>query len=258
MTSISNMPRMNSPEPVREMASYVWDHYQRSVPMSTYLVAFIVSDFDVLPMAENNFRVWARHEGIKQSQYALDIGPKILQYYEDYFQIKFPLPKIDMVALPDFAAGAMENWGLITYSQFVGEVIPENYKLLLNFSGNEDCSVKKCIYGGKVVITMLVTGKGIFTLQSDPETNIDQAKTELYRIYPNNTRVPAKIMNYVYTTGDISAIIEVQVEQIFHMMSESQYELILYFTREFDDQSGIYGADAESRNDTNNTSNSSL
>jgi aminopeptidase N len=45
----------------------------------------------------------------------LSIGPKILHYYEKYFGIAFPLPKIDMVALPDFAAGAMENWGLITY-----------------------------------------------------------------------------------------------------------------------------------------------
>lgn len=97
------------------MPTYVWDHYQRSVPMSTYLVAFIVSDFEVLRSADNHFGVWARREAINQSHYSLDIGPKILQHYENYFQIKFPLPKMDMVALPDFAAGAMENWGLITY-----------------------------------------------------------------------------------------------------------------------------------------------
>lgn len=83
--------------------------------MSTYLVAFIVSDFDEQKSEDGKFRVWARHEAINQAQYSLIIGPKILKYYEDYFKIEFPLPKMDMVALPDFAAGAMENWGLITY-----------------------------------------------------------------------------------------------------------------------------------------------
>jgi aminopeptidase N len=81
--------------------------------MSTYLVAFVVSDFG--HMTEGNFSVWARHEAIQQAEYSLKIGPKILHYYEKYFGIPFPLPKMDMIALPDFSAGAMENWGLITY-----------------------------------------------------------------------------------------------------------------------------------------------
>lgn len=97
----------------KDLPGYTWDHYGQSVPMSTYLVAFVVSDFDHI--SEGNFSVWARHEAIKQAEYSLSIGPKILHYYEKYFGIPFPLPKIDMVALPDFAAGAMENWGLITY-----------------------------------------------------------------------------------------------------------------------------------------------
>lgn len=50
-------------------------------------------------------------------EYAKYIGPKVLKFYEDYFDIKFPLPKVDMIAIPDFSAGAMENWGLITYRE---------------------------------------------------------------------------------------------------------------------------------------------
>lgn len=96
------------------LSTYVWDHYERSVPMSTYLVAFIVSDFEVLKSESEHFRVWARIDAIEQARYTLDIGPRILKYYEDYFKIKFPLPKMDTIALPDFSAGAMENWGLIT------------------------------------------------------------------------------------------------------------------------------------------------
>ena len=50
-----------------------------------------------------------------QTQYAKQIGPRILEFFETYFNVKFPLPKQDMIAIPDFGAGAMENWGLITY-----------------------------------------------------------------------------------------------------------------------------------------------
>lgn len=40
---------------------------------------------------------------------------KVLLFYQDYFGIAYPLPKLDLVAISDFSAGAMENWGLITY-----------------------------------------------------------------------------------------------------------------------------------------------
>lgn len=82
--------------------------------MSTYLVAFVVSDFSHISSSDR-FSVWTRSEAISQAKYSLEIGPKILSYFEQYFNISFPLKKVDMVALPDFAAGAMENWGLITY-----------------------------------------------------------------------------------------------------------------------------------------------
>jgi len=47
--------------------------------------------------------------------YAAEMGPKISEFFEDFFQIDFPLPKQDMTSVPDFTFGAMENWGLITY-----------------------------------------------------------------------------------------------------------------------------------------------
>lgn len=81
--------------------------------MSTYLVAFLISDFDHI--SDGMFSIWARKSAMSQAKFALEIGPKILKYFEEFFQIKFPLPKIDMAAVPDFVAGAMENWGLITY-----------------------------------------------------------------------------------------------------------------------------------------------
>lgn len=63
------------------------------------------------------FKIWARRDAIDQVDYAKYIGPKVLKFYENYFDVKFPLPKMDMIAIPDFSAGAMENWGLVTYRE---------------------------------------------------------------------------------------------------------------------------------------------
>lgn len=71
--------------------------------MSTYLVAFVVCDFKVLQ--SGTFGTWAREGSLKSAKYALEIGPQILNYYQKFFQIKYPLPKMDMIAIPDFAAG---------------------------------------------------------------------------------------------------------------------------------------------------------
>lgn len=46
----------------------------------------------------------------EQGRFALDVAAKILSFFNDYFGIDYPLPKSDLVAIPDFAAGAMENW----------------------------------------------------------------------------------------------------------------------------------------------------
>ncbi|XP_069957724.1 aminopeptidase N isoform X2 [Cherax quadricarinatus] len=119
MTSISNMP-INNTFPVEGQEGWLWDQFQVSVPMSTYLVAFVVSDFAHLNATDIDhiqFRVWAREEALTQAQYALRVGPAILTHFEDYFNQPYPLPKQDMIAIPDFSAGAMENWGLITYRE---------------------------------------------------------------------------------------------------------------------------------------------
>ncbi|XP_068228790.1 aminopeptidase N-like isoform X1 [Palaemon carinicauda] len=120
MTSISNMPIIET-IPVDGQDNWVWDHYDTSVPMSTYLVAFVVSDFVNLASTTSNnntlFRVWARESAIEQAEYSRQVGPAILTHFEEYFSVPYPLPKQDMIAIPDFSAGAMENWGLITYRE---------------------------------------------------------------------------------------------------------------------------------------------
>ncbi|KAL4893852.1 peptidase family M1-domain-containing protein [Aspergillus ambiguus] len=86
--------------------------------MSTYLVAFIVGHLNYIETKDFRvpIRVYATpDQDIEHGRFSLDLAARTLAFYEKAFDNTFPLPKMDMVAVPDFSAGAMENWGLITY-----------------------------------------------------------------------------------------------------------------------------------------------
>ncbi len=88
--------------------------------MSTYLLAFIIGDFEYLEKKTKNktrVRVYTTPGKKHQAKFALDCAVKTLEFYEKYFDIKYPLPVLDMIAIPDFASGAMENWGAVTYRE---------------------------------------------------------------------------------------------------------------------------------------------
>ena len=92
--------------------------FERTVPMSTYLVAFVVCDFDTIVVQTRdgiNIRAVVPREQDALSRYALNAAASILSFYQDFFNVTYPLSKLDLVAVPDFAAGAMENWGIITF-----------------------------------------------------------------------------------------------------------------------------------------------
>ncbi|GIJ82175.1 aminopeptidase 2 mitochondrial [Aspergillus pseudoviridinutans] len=86
--------------------------------MSTYLVAFIVGHLKHIEAKDFRvpIRVYATpDQDIEHGRFSLDLAARTLAFYEKAFDSEFPLPKMDMVAVPDFSAGAMENWGLVTY-----------------------------------------------------------------------------------------------------------------------------------------------
>ncbi|CAG2231962.1 ANPEP [Mytilus edulis] len=117
MVSLSNTPITSNNS---RGNGWIADSFEVTPKMSTYLLAFIICDFKyTVETTKNNveYRAWARPEAVGQTPYSLDVGVKCLTYFEEYFDIPFPLPKSDMIAVPDFAAGAMENWGLIIYRE---------------------------------------------------------------------------------------------------------------------------------------------
>jgi puromycin-sensitive aminopeptidase len=106
--------------------------FEQTPIMSTYLLAFVFGEIGHLEAKTKRgtlVRTFATPDNVKFTQFALDTAVKCLEYYEDYFAIPFPLAKSDMIALPDFASGAMENWGLITYREQTLLVDPKNTSL---------------------------------------------------------------------------------------------------------------------------------
>jgi len=87
--------------------------------MSTYLVAFLVGDFKCSSGSSDGvaIRVCATPDKVALTPYGLGVAEKTLHYYNQYFGIPYPLKKLDLIALPDFEAGAMENFGAITYRE---------------------------------------------------------------------------------------------------------------------------------------------
>jgi puromycin-sensitive aminopeptidase len=88
--------------------------------MSTYLVAFIVGDFESIEgITRDNVlvRVFVTPGKKHQAKFALDTAIKVLEFYNKYFDIQYPLPVMDLIAIPDFSHGAMENWGAVTYRE---------------------------------------------------------------------------------------------------------------------------------------------
>ncbi|KAK9099439.1 hypothetical protein Syun_026484 [Stephania yunnanensis] len=94
--------------------------FQESPIMSTYLVAVIVGLFDYVEDQTSDgvkVRVYCQVGKGNQGKFALQVAVRTLDLYKEYFATSYSLPKLDMVAIPDFAFGAMENYGLVTYRE---------------------------------------------------------------------------------------------------------------------------------------------
>ena len=117
MTAISNMPEKSK----KTVNSKVLVEFQRTPIMSTYLLYLGVGEFEFLQDKLRNIkiRIITTKGNKKKAKLSLDLTKKFLSEYEKYFGIKYPLPKLDMLAIPDFAAGAMENWGAITFRETI-------------------------------------------------------------------------------------------------------------------------------------------
>ncbi|WP_395495683.1 M1 family metallopeptidase [Acetobacter sp. KSO5] len=124
--AVSNMPVTQS---TPEGTSQKRVSFATTPRMSTYLLALVAGDMkSVQGLADGTPLAVYAPSGLEgQGEYALHASEKILPYYNSYFGVKYPLPKMDMVAIPgNYQAGAMENWGLLTYIDNVLLFDPKN------------------------------------------------------------------------------------------------------------------------------------
>lgn len=124
-TVLANMPELREEDGVHYFAT--------TVRMSTYLVAFAFGDLQSKTTRTKSgveVGVFAtKAHKANELDFALDIAKRSIEFYEDFYQTPYPLPHSWQLALPDFSAGAMENWGLVTYREAYLTLDPDNTPL---------------------------------------------------------------------------------------------------------------------------------
>ena len=117
ITVLGNMPVKFQ----KENGGSLTTTFEKTPRMSSYLLAFVIGELHKKTAHTKSgveVNVWATPAQNENTlDFALDIATRSIDFYDEYFGVKYPLPKSDHVALPDFSSGAMENWGLITYRE---------------------------------------------------------------------------------------------------------------------------------------------
>ena len=94
--------------------------FETTPRMSTYLLAFVAGKLAHKEATTKNgvkVRTYATPDKVEKTSFALDVAVKTLDFFNEYFAIDYPLAKCDLIGLPDFSSGAMENWGCITFRE---------------------------------------------------------------------------------------------------------------------------------------------
>ena len=124
-TIIANMPEDHVENGVH--------YFQETVKMSTYLVAFAFGELQSkFAKTKSGVEIGVfstKAHQPKELDFSLDIAKRAIEFYEDFYQTSYPLPQSYQLALPDFSAGAMENWGLVTYREAYMLLDPDNTTL---------------------------------------------------------------------------------------------------------------------------------
>ncbi len=142
LTAISNTFESGTPKSLPHLPGYKVVKFAPTPKMSTYLLAYVIGDFEYIEGKTKakkgeksvRIRIYTPLGKKYQATFALETAMKTLEFLNDYFKIPYPLPVLDLIAMPDFSAGAMENWGAITFRETALLVDAKNS----SFSGKQN------------------------------------------------------------------------------------------------------------------------
>lgn len=203
--------------------------------MSTYIVAWVVGNLEFVEDKSGPIpiRVYAERSEKDWGYFSLDVAKNCLKFFEDYFQMKYPLPKLDMVAIPSFAMGAMENWGLITYRKtsllFNEKSTPMGSKKNI---ANTVCHELAHMWFGNLVTMKwwsdLWLNEGFATWAASLAISSDSVQKiipwDVWSSFINDDIEPGMKMDSLQSTHPIAVSVEdpVQIDQIFDAISYSK------------------------------------
>lgn len=120
--SISNMP-LQAFKSMDSADNWAWSTFHTTPAMPTYLMAVVVTELDHLETSYQSIdgrnvsiRIWTHSHKFDRLDFAVSMVPKVIRAFEEYLNVPYSLPKLDMIAIPGFeATRAMENWGLVVH-----------------------------------------------------------------------------------------------------------------------------------------------
>ena len=239
---ISNMPIMDSDfDKSRQKRK---DHFEWSKEMSTYLVCIVIGQYEFVQTRANHnrtiVRVFAPYGQREHGRFSLEVAKKSLEFFNHYFGKRYPLPKLDLVALNRLSVGAMENWGLITCRENALIVNPSdaNPSTLRKIATLVAHEISHQWFGNLVTMKwwdFLYLNEGFATFMQYLCINAIYPEFEVFNEFSTETFVPALGMDALEHTHavEMPLLDASEISQVFDKITYCKGASVIYMLHQF-------------------------
>ncbi len=243
---ISNMPVMDSKYyvvPSLGDRRRRTDFFQWTKEMSTYLVCVVIGEFEYLETkaaGRTIVRVYAPWGQREQGRFAIEVSRKSLEFFNDYFGKRYPLPKLDLVALSRLSVGAMENWGIITCREtgLITELADANPITLQNIATLIAHEISHQWFGNLVTMKWwdgLYLNEGFATLMQYICIDKLYPEFEVFNRFCSDTVIPALGLDALQNSHPIEMPLKdaSEISQVFDKITYCKGASVMFMLHEF-------------------------